>query len=288
MSRKLIFFENIRTINSHNKRHNAGTETFKMGINHFTDMTTEEFTKNYVRNNFVWKVSQKQENASDNLSWFKKTVNWYQEKIPVKNQGKGCRSCWCFTATGLIEYEFYFRTRQIVELSAQELLDCTSKEYGCAMGWTQSAFEYIKHNGIHYDRDYPYNETNPRKGKYCKRDYISEPRPKIYIKKIKSVKRKESKIYKKLLLHPLKIAIYVEPKKFQHYKSGYLTAEDCPTGHVNHAVIMLGAMKASDGTPIWYLRNSWGTKWGINGHFKLQMGVNTCNLLERNALYIEM
>lgn len=47
MKRILIFEANVKDIEAHNERYHKGLETFKMGINQFTDMTNEEFKNTY-------------------------------------------------------------------------------------------------------------------------------------------------------------------------------------------------------------------------------------------------
>ena len=62
------------------------------------------------------------------------------------------------------------------------------------------------------------------------------------------------------------------------YKSGVITAEDCDKEcsnpdlrEVNHAVTIVGygVSDRDDCDEYWLIKNSWGTKWGEDGHFKL-------------------
>lgn len=46
--RKEIFAKNLEDVDSHNKRFLAGEETYEKGINQFSDMTYEEFAKEYL------------------------------------------------------------------------------------------------------------------------------------------------------------------------------------------------------------------------------------------------
>ena len=46
---------------------------------------------------------------------------------------------------------------QEVDLSEQQLVDCTkSKNWGCRGGWPQYALDYVKIEGIAYEKEYPY------------------------------------------------------------------------------------------------------------------------------------
>ncbi|XP_018566899.1 protein CTLA-2-alpha-like isoform X4 [Anoplophora glabripennis] len=40
-----IFQENVKKIEEHNKKYDAGEVTYKQGINNFSDLTPEEFKK---------------------------------------------------------------------------------------------------------------------------------------------------------------------------------------------------------------------------------------------------
>ncbi|KAG5867085.1 hypothetical protein JTB14_026116 [Gonioctena quinquepunctata] len=44
-SRRAIFEDNLKKIEEHNKKYDAGEVTWKMGINKFTDLTPEEMKK---------------------------------------------------------------------------------------------------------------------------------------------------------------------------------------------------------------------------------------------------
>lgn len=46
--RKAIYFQNKAKIQDHNKQYEAGLSTFTMGINHFADLTDEEFRQTYA------------------------------------------------------------------------------------------------------------------------------------------------------------------------------------------------------------------------------------------------
>lgn len=46
--RKAIYYINKAKIDAHNKDYEAGKTTFTMGINHFADLTDEEFRQGYL------------------------------------------------------------------------------------------------------------------------------------------------------------------------------------------------------------------------------------------------
>lgn len=71
---------------------------------------------------------------------------------------------------------------------------------------------------------------------------------------------------------------------FEDYESGVYSNSTCANGpqDVNHAVVAVG-WGTEKGMTYWIIKNSWSTKWGENGYFRMQRGVNMCGINNCNA-----
>ena len=94
---------------------------------------------------------------------------------------------------------------------------------------------------------------------------------------------------------PVSIAYQVSPD-FRFYQQGVYDSYNVTTNttmcnntsyDVNHAVVAIGLGSTADskhnnddngGIPYYIVRNSWGTSWGMEGHFWMKRGENLCGV----------
>ena len=84
-------------------------------------------------------------------------VDWVRQgKVtPVKSQ-KRCNICYGFSAVAALEAAYMIKSGQKLSLSEQEILDCSTENYGCKGGQPSAVFDYVIKNKLSLDKDYPY------------------------------------------------------------------------------------------------------------------------------------
>lgn len=75
----------------------------------------------------------------------------------IKNQGS-CGSCYAFAALDAMESASLIDNKQKIELSPQQVVDCSGPEgnIGCDGGWPSNVYVYIINNNITTSALYPY------------------------------------------------------------------------------------------------------------------------------------
>uniref|UniRef100_A0A8C7XJF2 Pro-cathepsin H n=1 Tax=Oryzias sinensis TaxID=183150 RepID=A0A8C7XJF2_9TELE len=268
-----IFTENKKLID----KHNEGNHSFTMALNQFSDMTFTEFRKA-----FLWSEPQNCSATSGNhLSSkgpYPDSIDWRKKGnyiTPVKNQG-ACGSCWTFSTTGCLESVTAIATGKLLSLSEQQLVDCAQdfNNHGCNGGLPSQAFEYIMYNkGLMTEQDYPYTAMEDK----C---MYNPSLAAAFVKEVVNVTAYDEMGMVDAVgtRNPVSFAFEVT-SDFMNYHQGVYTSTECHStaDKVNHAVLAVGYGQ-ENGTPYWIVKNSWGSKWGMDGYFLIERGKNMCGL----------
>ncbi|XP_051829711.1 procathepsin L-like [Antechinus flavipes] len=293
--RKQVWEKNMMFINDQNLLYKEGKLSYYLGMNNLGDLTDKEF-KRMLNPSMLQRV--RRDTITKNFSIFShlpKSVDWREKGFitPVRQQGR-CGSCWAFSATGAVEGQLFLKTGKLVELSKQNLIDC-SKFQGCRGGTVTSAFEYIFKKGIVSEECYPYVA---KKNSLCSyrsecaavkiRDYVVLPfgNEEILMKAVAIVGPVSVSLNVRKSLHFYKGGIYVEPK--------------CKRRNTNHALLLVGygykegkkdkksrleEENQYEETKFWILKNSWGVNWGKKGYVYIAKDKNNhCGVATR-AIY---
>lgn len=207
--------------------------------------------------------------------------DWQSEGAltPVKDQGV-CGSCWAFSSTAALESLKFINTGVLGNLSEQQLIDCDTNDYGCDGGFAEGAFNYVASNGIMSYNDYPYTSYRGKKGPQCK--FVQSKADNVNTGFL-TVKANDTLALKSAIFQTPVVVGVDASSVLQHYKSGVIDASSGCSASTDHAVLAVGYGNF-EGQDSFKVRNSWGTKWGVQGYFYISTkddnnGAGSCGLL---------
>jgi len=272
------FTKNLEKIRKLNADNQGETE---FGITELADLDDETFkathaniqVPSHLKRSMEAVAEVEETDETEDIEGLPKSFDWRSYKkrrviSPVQNQGS-CGSCWAFATAGNVEARWSLRGHSFINLSEQHLVDCSRSNNGCNGGWPGSAIDYIKAKGAKADKKYPYRGRQSR----CRR--VGGPSPKVgsytMISKTPAAMMAAIKKYGPIII------IVDANDVWQHYRGGVIN-RGCGT-EANHAVLLVG-WRSIRGTPVWIVKNSWGTRWGVKGYayVKRASGVGVCGI----------
>lgn len=245
--------------------------THKVKVNKFSDMTPKEFRTKYGGYKPAKKDTQKAKKIGEfDQAKFEsepRSINWVSKGAvtPIKDQEQ-CGSCFAFGQMQNIEQEYFLQTGKQIELSVQQLIDCSTDygNYGCDGGNFAPTFEYSidYHNESWYVYGYENADKNCRAAEVDATDvqvinYSYYPYQDHYT---------GHHIQSEVANHPVGAAISIDI--LQDYDGGIISWNSC-SQKLEHIVNIVGYTENA-----YIMRNSWADDWGEKGYFRLEKNLD--------------
>ncbi|KAH9248585.1 hypothetical protein BASA81_013769 [Batrachochytrium salamandrivorans] len=220
-------------------KHNADPkQTYKMAMNEFGGMTTEEFVQ--ARMGVRPPVSMlRKRNARVSLP-FNPMVADPPSELDWTELGK-------------------------------QMVSCDLVDGACNGGWMDTGFAWaMRSKGLCTTDSYPYTSGTTRVRGTCDENEC-EPVEGSVPTGFEDIEPNETSLLAAVALHgPVSVAIQADEYAFQFYTSGVLV-DQC-SQHLNHGVLLVGygVSEGENGIKYWKLKNSWGANWGEQGYIRIQ------------------
>uniref|UniRef100_A0A671VLG0 Cathepsin S n=1 Tax=Sparus aurata TaxID=8175 RepID=A0A671VLG0_SPAAU len=285
-SRRELWEENLMLITKHNLEASMGLHTYEMGMNYMGDLTPEEIMQSYatlIPSTDIQRAPSPF--AGTTGAAVPDTIDWREKGYVTKVKMQGaCGSCWAFSAVGALEGQLFKKTGKLVDLSPQNLVDCSSTpkygNLGCNGGWIHKAFKYVIENqGIDSDTSYPYTG---RQASQC--NYNPSYRAANCSSYSWLPEGDEGALKQALAtIGPISVGIDATRPRFAFYRSGVYDDPSC-TQKINHAVLAVG-YGTLNGQDYWLVKNSWGTSFGDQGYIRMARNKNDQCGITQDACY---
>lgn len=242
--------------------------TYQVGLTKFADLNLEEFraiyfspdSKHLLKKRIMNYVHAAPEPVPSMIDWRKVGA-----VTPVKDQGL-CNSGWAHAAVGALEAAYFLSTKQLVPLSAQQLIDCSSKfgNEGCRNGFVDLAFEYVMAKGIMDNTSYP---DHFKQGK-C---HYKESEVRFNLPRFSNIVANDSEqLTAAVARQPIAVFVSIDPEVLQFYTAGILDMSAC--GDLPNMHLLLVGYNDAMVPNYWIAKTSLGDNFGEEGYIRIFKG----------------
>ena len=185
---------------------------------------------------------------------------------PIKDQAN-CGSCWAFSSIANLE-SLYLQEGGNASFSEQAMLDCSE---GTCDGWyLNSAFDFLVEHGTCQAFAYPYTAVKESCKPY---PVVTRLQSWQWINPYsRATRMSNNKIKSWIYTYQRPVSSWMQVyRSFLYYEDGIygrLRRERRSQG--GHFVLIVG-WGSSYGVDYWICKNSWGTEWGQDGFFFIEM-----------------
>ena len=264
-TKKEIYHENQKYVEYLNHKY----QELEFEMNHFGDYTSYEFDsymKGYNQTHYIGKTKSCMDSGTIDYTKSEDSWDWrdFGAITPVKDQGQ-CGSCWSFSATGSMEGAWAISRGELLSLSEQQLVDCSTKyiNFGCNGGEMDHAFGYAIDNGMCEENDITYQA----KSGSCSSAEYNCNKVATFSYCVDVTPNNEILLQEAVYQNPVSVAIEADTTVFQFYKGGILDNVNCGT-NLDHGVLVVG-YGSENNKDYWIVKNSWGSSWGENGYIRI-------------------
>lgn len=236
-----------------------------------SDLTPEEFKRKYLGldisriSSLVFDEAPELPDVAELPESHNLAQAAYQKKI---RDQKTCGSCWAFSTVATLEKQYFDIYKQQVDLSQQDLVDCSKGDGGCDGGWPADTYWHVADNGIAFNSEYPYNNA---KGTCKKTSNLASGRTTLGGQITSVTLDYNQDLAKKLsnlgVIGGLAIFAGGNFPNFDYRNNRIYDPSklgECGE-NIDHAVNLAGAE-----TGYTLIQNSWGTSWGDAGYARVK------------------
>lgn len=276
------------------ERHNANVSaTYKMGLNLMSDWTASELSRLSGGSNRPAMNQRDAERLVPRLEWGECVerfpnvpvpdhLDW--RKVPGRVTGvkyyAECKADWAIATTGLLEGQLLkVLGRPAVQLSEQQLIDCSKSNNGCAGGNVPDALYDIREMGGLFSLvNYEFIDNESA----CRLDSVEAEFCATSMGPLMLPARSEE-LMKAVLASYGPIAVTLDATHLVSYMSGVIKDHPCNKSP-NLAALIVGYGVDQDVGRYWLVKNSWTNTWGEDGYFRIERGVNRCGIAENPTI----